>query len=138
MEFRKKLKTRLYIAIAYIIIGIITTAAAFILKIENEFFQSYGIALAVCGILRLRQYIKLTSSEENIRKQEIAESDERNIAIANKARSWAFYFYAMAAGICVIILEIMGMEEIALGVAMSICALIGFYWISYLIIRKKM
>ena len=92
MEFRKKLKTRLYIAIAYIVIGIITTAAAFVLKIENEFFQSYGIALAVCGILRLRQYIKLTSSEENIRKQEIAESDERNIAIANKARSWAFYF----------------------------------------------
>ncbi|MBQ7085945.1 MAG: hypothetical protein IJM96_00545 [Clostridia bacterium] len=138
MEFRKKLKTRLYIAIAYIIIGAITTAVVFGMNIENEFFSAYGIALIICGAVRLRQYIKLTSSEENIRKQEIAESDERNIAIANKARSWAFYFYTLIAGVGIIILEIMGMEEMAFGAAMSICALIVLYWISYYAISRKM
>lgn len=138
MEFRKKLKTRLYVAIAYIIIGISTTAAAEIMNLENEFFFAYGIALIVCGAVRLRQYIKLTSSEENIRKQEIAESDERNIAIANKARSWAFYFYTLIAGVGVIILEIMGKEEAAFGAAMSICALVVLYWGSYHAISRKM
>ncbi|MBQ6836073.1 MAG: hypothetical protein IJO47_03370 [Clostridia bacterium] len=138
MEFRKKLKTRLYIAIAYIIIGAITTAVAFGYNIENEFFSAYGIALIICGAVRLRQYIKLTSSEENIRKQEIAESDERNIAIANKARSWAFYFYVILVGVAVIILEIIGKAEIATAAAMSICALIVLYWISYYAISRKM
>lgn len=138
MEFRKKLKKRLYVAIAYIIIGISTTAAAEIMNLENEFFFAYGIALVVCGIIRLRQYIKLTSSEENIRKQEIAESDERNIAIANKARSWAFSLYVILMGVAVIILEIIGKAEIATAAAISICALIVLYWISYYAISRKM
>ncbi|MBE6988830.1 MAG: hypothetical protein E7432_08690 [Ruminococcaceae bacterium] len=138
MEFRKKLKTRLYIAIAYIIIGAITTAVVFGMNIENEFFSAYGIALIVCGAVRLRQYIKLTSSEENIRKQEIAESDERNIAIMNKARSWAFSLYVILMGVAVIILEIIGKAEIATAAAISICGLVVLYWISYHAISRKM
>jgi len=138
MEFRKKLKTRLYVAIAYIIIGISTTAAAEIMNLENEFFFAYGIALVVCGIIRIRQYIKLTRSEENIRKQEIAENDERNIAIMNKARSWAFSLYVILMGVAVIILEIIGKAEIATAAAISICGLVVLYWISYHAISRKM
>ncbi len=138
MDYKNKLKKRLYVAVAYIVIGAITAGYAIIANMENEFFFAYGIALVVCGIIRIRQYIKLIRSEENMRKQEIAEKDERNIAIMNKARSWAFSLYVIVVGVAVIILEIMGKQDIATAAALSVCVLILLFWVSYHIVARKM
>ena len=138
MEFRKKLKMRLYVAVAYIIIGAITAGYAIVTNVENEFFSAYGIALIVCGIIRIRKHVKLMHNEDAMKQQEIAEKDERNLAIMNKARSWAFSLYIMAVGVAVIILEIMGKQDIATAAALSVCAHVLLHWVSYLIIRKKM
>ncbi|MBP3390209.1 MAG: hypothetical protein J6L58_00770 [Clostridia bacterium] len=137
MDFRKKLRTRLYLAISYIVIGAVMIAASFITKTTNEFVSSFGFALLLIGIVRIRNHFIITKNDETIKKQEIAETDERNISIANRAKSLSFTLYVFAASITVIVLQILEMGELASVIGFTVCALIIIYWISYFIIRKK-
>ena len=137
MDFRKKLRTRLYLAISYIVIGAVMIAASFITKTTNEFVSSFGFALLLIGLVRIRNYFIITKNDETIKKQEIAETDERNISIANRAKSLSFTLYVFAASIAVIVLQILEMGELASVIGFTVCALIIIYWISYFIIRKK-
>ena len=137
MEFKKKMKQRLYIAVSYILLGIVLLLAAFAGKSDNYFFTSFGIALMLMGILRLFQYRKITTSDQALRKRELAESDERNRMIAERARSWAFSFSILGAGILVIVLNLLGRHEEALPFAWCVCGMIAVYWICWNIMRKK-
>ena len=112
-------------------------AASFIMKPDNEFISSFGIALAVVGLVRLRNYVIITRSEERIKKQEILETDERNIFIVNKARSVSFIVYTLLLCVAVIVLSFLNMHQIAMWISLSVFLLIAVYWISYFIIRKK-
>lgn len=137
MDFRKRLKTRLYVAIIYIALGIMMIAGGIITKTDNSFISSFGLILAVMGVVRMRNYLIITGSEERTRKQEIIETDERNVSIVNKARSIAFTAFVLLLGIAVIVLSLLNMMEIAVWISYSIFLLIIIYWISYFIIRKK-
>lgn len=137
MDFKKKLKTRLYLAIAYIIIGLATIIAAFITKTSNEFFSSFGFALIVIGIVRVRSYFIITKSEDNLKKQQIRESDERNVSISTKAKSFSFTLYIILSGIVVIVLQCLKETQHATIIGGTVCALILIYWISYFVINKK-
>ncbi|MBE6573711.1 MAG: hypothetical protein E7652_04885 [Ruminococcaceae bacterium] len=137
MDFKKKLRTRLYNGILYILLGAVMIAGAFIIKTENDFVSSFGFALIVVGIVRIRNYIIITRSEERIRKQEIAETDERNIAIIHKARSITFSIYILLLCVAVIVLSFLKMHQIAMWLSFSVFLLILIYWISYFIIRKR-
>ena len=68
------------------ILGLVMIAAFNIIETENNFLSSFGFALVVIGIVHIRNYIMITKNEETIKKRQIAETDERNIAIANKAK----------------------------------------------------
>ena len=138
MDYKKKLKTRLYTAIAYIFIGIIFSVLYFCGVSENQSVLSLGIALIVMGILRIRQYMKITKDDESIRKQRIAETDERNIAILHKAKSVAFGLYVFIVAIVVIILELLGKSELSTILALNVCAIVLLYWICYWIYQKKL
>ena len=138
MDFKKKLKTRLYIGIIYIVLGIAMIAVAAIAKIENPFISSLGLALAVVGFVRIRNYRLITKDESRIKKQEIAETDERNASIVNKARGAAFIIYIIAACLFVIVTGIIGMTEISAFASYSVASLVAIYWISYFIFQKKM
>ena len=137
MEFKKKLRVRLFIAIGYIVLGLAMGIIFNILKTENSFFSSFGFALVVIGIVQIRNYRIITKDEESIRKREIAESDERNISIANKAKSYAFAIYVVVACVSVILLEIANKTDLAIILSATVSLLILVYWISYFIIRKK-
>jgi len=91
----------------------------------------------VCGLVRVRNYRRITKSDETVRRQEIAETDERNIAIANRAKSWAFALYLMLTSSLVIVLEILNRVELATVLAGSVCALVLLYWGSYWVIRRR-
>jgi len=96
MDFKKKLKLRLYLGIGYILSGLIIIAVSYIIDAKNSYFSSFGLALAVVGIVRIRSYLIITKNEERIKKQQIAETDERNIAIRSKAISISFYIYILS------------------------------------------
>ena len=137
MEFKKKLKTRLYIAVSYIVIGLVLIAADALNHLENQFFFSFGMALTVMGILRLIRHRKITKDEAAIRRQEVVETDERTLMMAEKARSWAFSYSIMIAGIAVIVLSLLGKHDAAQPFAWYVCAEIVLYWVCWLILRKK-
>lgn len=137
MEFKKKLKTRLYIAIIYISLGIMMITGIFAIKTDNDFISSFGFALVVMGIVRLRNYFMITKNEETIKKQQIAETDERNLSILNKAKSATFTIYITLMGTAVIILSLFNMRDIAKYIAYSVCLLVVIYWIAYWIYQKR-
>ena len=137
MDFKKKLKLRLYTAIIYIVLGIAMIMGAIVIKTDNTFISSFGFALAVIGVARIRNYFIITKSEESIKKQMIAETDERNIAISNNAKSIAFTIYTILLCTGVILLSFFDMHDAVQWIAYSVCLLVLIYWIAYLIIRKK-
>lgn len=138
MEFKKKLKQRLYVAISYIALGIILIVGSFITKTEDSFFSSFGLAMVIMGLVRIRNYRIITRNEESVRKQEIAENDERTISIILKAKSAAFSTFIIISCITVIVLSSVNMHEVAKWIGMSVCTLVAIYWIFYWIYQKKL
>ena len=50
MEFKNKLKTRLYLAICYILLGVTMTIVFNVMENPNEYLSTFGLVLAVIGI----------------------------------------------------------------------------------------
>ena len=136
MDFNKKMKIRLWNAILCCLAGIAVCIVSYFTNADN-FFSSFGLAMTVCGIVRLRNYFLITKNEETIKKQRIAESDERNISISEKAKSWVFTIYNCLCGAGVIIFQLLNEKNIANFLAMSVCTMLILYCIIYWIIRKK-
>lgn len=137
MDFKKKLSIRLGLAIAYAVAGLAMMVVFNLIGAPNEYLSTFGFALLVIGVVKIRRHILITKNEDTIRRQEIVESDERNISIANKAKSAAFILYVIAAGVAVVVLQLLQISEIASVLSISICALVVFYWISYFIVNKR-
>lgn len=137
MDYKKKLKSRLYIAITYIALGIMMIAGTFVTKTDNDFISAFGFAMVVMGIVRIRNYFIITKNEETIRKQGIAETDERNLSIQSKAKSATFSIYTMLSGAAVIVLSFLELHEEAKWISYSVLLLVAIYWICYLVYQKK-
>lgn len=137
MDFTKKMKQRLIIAISYIAVGFALILADTLKGFENGFFFSFGITLVVMGLLRLFRYRKITRDDQSLRKQEVEETDERTRMISERAKSWAFSLSITGAGVLVIVLNLLGHHEEALAYARYVCGMVPLYWISFAIIQKK-
>lgn len=137
MEFKKKLKTRLIVAVSYILLGLVLVAVDLMGQTDNYFYFSFGVALVIMGLLRIFRHRKITADEKTIRQQELTESDERTRMIAERARSWTFSLTVTVSGGIVLVLSLLGYHEEALPFAWFVCGMVTVYWICYLIIRKK-
>ncbi len=136
MEFSKKLKLRLCLAVLYTVLGIISIVIYALYK-ENTVLFTFGAAFTAMGILRIASYLRITKDSESIRAKKIAETDERNIAIIGRAKSLAFGIYTFGAAITVIVLELAGKNDLASVIALALCPLIFIYWLSYIILQKR-
>lgn len=137
MDFKKKMKQRLYIAVSYMVLGLILIAADMITGLDNSFFFVFGVALLLMGILRLFHYRKITKDDQSIRKQELVESDELTRLISERAKSWAFSLSITISGIAVIVLSLLGYHDRALPFAWFVCGMVTLYWVCYYIIKQK-
>ena len=137
MEFKKKLKTRLIVAVSYILLGLVLVAVDLMGQTDNYFYASFGFALIIMGLLRIFQHRKITVDERSIRQQELTESDERTRMIAERARSWTFSLTVTLSGAIVLVLNLLGYHDESLPFAWLVCGMVTVYWICYLIIRKK-
>lgn len=137
MEFKKKLKTRLIVAVSYILLGLVLVAVDLMGQTDNYFYSSFGFALIIMGLLRIFRHRKITADERSIRQQELTESDERTRMIAERARSWTFSLTVTLSGAIVLVLSLLGYHDESLPFAWLVCGMVTVYWICYLIIRKK-
>ena len=137
MDFRKKLKARLYLGIFYIVFGIAMIALTFIKHSDNGYFSTLGLAFAVIGVKRIRQYFVITRSEESIRKQEIAETDERFIMLQQKSATLSFTISSVLGAIAIFVLHILDMPVYAGIVSYVICGYILIQVICYFVLARK-
>ena len=137
MEFRKKLKIRLYFAIAYIVIGLLLTVLFNVLENGSEYLSTFGLVLMVVGIARLRNYRRITKTEESVKKQEIMETDERNVEIVKRAKNAAFNVFVILLSIAIIVLQFLDLTVYVQPLFGAMCLLLVIYWVSYWIIRQR-
>ncbi|MBP1581526.1 MAG: hypothetical protein J6A26_03925, partial [Oscillospiraceae bacterium] len=108
MEFKKKLKVRLYYGIGCAVLGIVMMIFGF--WRAEEYVSSLGLMFLIIGIARVIQYRRITQTEESLHQREIAEKDERNVLLWTKARSLTFTIYSIVLALVVIILQLMEIE----------------------------
>ena len=135
MSFEKKLKVRLYTAIAIGIIGIALIVTGFFTQTETV--SSLGLIFFVVGLARVAQYKAITKNADTLKKRKIAETDERNVMIWTKARSLSFTVCIIVAALAIIVLNILGYDMIAQVVSYSMFSFVAIYWICYFIISRK-
>lgn len=136
MNFKKRIKIRLYVGIIYILLGIAMIVSSALTNDNKSFFSSFGLAFIVMGLVKVRNYKLITKNENTLRKQEIAETDERSISIVHKARSTAFTIYILCASLSVIVLALLKFSQIAMWISYAVALLVLIYWICYLIYNK--
>lgn len=137
MELKKKLRKRLCIAVSYLALGIVLNIAAAVTNSANPFLSSFGSCMIVMGLVRILRHVRLVRSDSAVKQQEIAETDERNLMIAERARAWAFSFTVLGGGVVVIVLSLLGYHDIALPFAWLVCGMTLIYWICWHIIQRK-
>ena len=137
MDFQKRMKQRQYIAIFYIVLGLVLIITGLLRHTDNSFIFAFGVAMLVLGILRTAQYRKITVNEQSMRKRELMETDERNRMISERAKSWVFSLSVFIAGVLVIVLSLLGHHELALPISWFVCGMVVLYWICWIIISKK-
>lgn len=137
MDFKNKLKTRLYLAICYILSGITLIVVFNVMDNPNEYLSTFGLVLTVLGIARLVRYLRITKTEETVKKQQILETDERNVAIVNKAKAMTFNVFVILLSITIIVLQFLNFEAYVQILFYVLCAVLVIYWISYYIIRAR-
>lgn len=135
MEFKKKLKVRLYYGIGCAVLGVLMMILGF-LRAE-EYISSMGLMFLIIGIARVIQYRRITQTEESLRQREIAEKDERNVLLWTKARSLTFTIYSIVLALAVIILRLMEVELIPQILAFCLFTMVLIYWICYFALSRK-
>ena len=127
---------RILISIAWIIIGAVLVALAFAGKVDS-FWNGMGSGLLVVGTLQLLRYYRFNKNEAYREKVEIALNDERNHFLRNKAWAWSGYLFILIAAVSCIIFKIIGQEMLSFAASGAVCLMLVFYWISYIVLKRK-
>ena len=127
---------RFIVSILEILIG----AALLVLGLTgvlDEFWEGMGTGLIVVGMLMFIRQIRYRTNAEFKEELDVKEKDERNRFIAMKSWSWAGYTYVLVAAVGTIVAKILGHDDIMMMLSRSVCFILVFYWLFYLILQKK-
>ena len=127
---------RLALGVVYIIIGVLLSVLSFV-SIVDEWWQSFGVAIFIVGIVDIIRYIKYRRNVEYKEKVDLSSSDERNRFLSMKAWSWAGYMFVIISGIGVIGFQIAGLRVWSIACSYCVCLIMILYWISYAILKRK-
>ena len=131
-----KQNIRVIFSVLWIVIGIVLVALAFA-GIVDSFWNGMGRALLVVGVLQLLRFFRFRRNESYREKVEIAETDERNQFIRNKAWAWAGYLFILICALGSIALKLFGQELLSMAAGGSVCLMLVLFWVSHLVLQKK-
>lgn len=120
----------------YILLGA-TLMALGVGEVVDAFWSGMGGGLLGVGIVRLIQLYCLKRDDAYREKMETEAKDERNAFIRNKAWAWAGYLFILIAAVAVIVLQVMGQEQLSMLASGALCLMLVLYWVAYLILRRK-
>ena len=127
---------RFFLSFFWIVLGAVLFVCHASGLIE-EYWSSMGFAFIVVGILQVIRYIRYRTNEEYREKFDTESKDERNRFIANKAWAWAGYLFVLTGGVGAIVFKLMGREDLMMMASGCVCLMICFYWVSFLLLRRK-
>ena len=130
-----KIKSYL-VSCVYILLGCILIGLSFAGMVD-EFWNGMGSALLVVATIQLIRRYRFNKNESYREKIEIAEKDERNHFLRNKAWAWAGYLYVMIMAVACIVLRVVGQDTLSLAASGSVCLMLVLFWISFLILKRK-
>ena len=129
-------RKRLVTYVIYILLGAALMAAGVIGALD-EYWSGMGSGLIFVAILQMIREFRLWKNEAYREKFEIAQTDERNRFIRNKAWAWAGYLFIIVAAISSIVLKIAGQEQLSVAAGYGVGLLVLLYWGSYMVRAKK-
>ena len=127
---------RIIAYVIYIVLGIALLVLSGTGAVD-AFWGGMGTAFLAVAVLRLVWMYRYAKDENYREVVEIEKKDERNHFLRSKAWAWAGYLYIIITGILVIVLKVMGQEQLHQMVAYGMCLMLVLYYGSYLVLRKK-
>jgi uncharacterized membrane protein len=106
-------------------------------QILDSFWSGMGGALIAVGAVREIHILRYRKDEAYREKREIAEQDERNRFLRNKAWARAGYLFVLITAISTIVFKLLGQELLSMAVSFAVSILVLLYWICYLVLKKK-
>lgn len=132
MKYSKKI----WLSGFWCVVGAALIALSFA-GVVDEFWNGMGSGLFVVGLLQVFRQLRYRNNKEYREQVDIALDDERNKYISSKAWAWAGYLYVLIAAVVVVVAKILGYDEISMMAAWSVCFLMTFYWVSYMVLKRK-
>ena len=129
-------KYRMFYHVMLCIIGALFCILGYVEKVDS-IWGAIGFAFVFCSSLRIFRELKMEKNPEYRRKVLVAQYDERNINISEKAASLTFRLSIFCFCIVELILFAFDMIEIGtiLGTVVAIMLLV--YWLSWWYYNKK-
>ena len=103
----------------------------------DSVWLSMGSALIAVGTLQLLNLMRYREDAEYREKVDTEAHDERNAFIRSQAWVWAGTGFVIVGGVLTVLFQILGKQEYATLCGSGVSLLVLFYWISFLILRKK-
>lgn len=131
-----KVNSRLIWYIILILVGaalIITPALGWL----DDFWVGMGGGLIGVAVVRLIMIARYKTNSDYAERVDISNRDERNHYLANKARSWAYYYSILLECIGIIVLRVMEYPELSTLLGFVLCGQLILYWGSWLYLKKR-
>ena len=122
---------------ALLVVGATLYILAELMELIDSFWSGMGLGFVVISGLRLVQIARYKNNDEYAKKITVANNDERNQFLSNKARSTAFYNSILLEAIVGIVLHIIGKAEIAQVILTVLCGQLIIYWVTYVFLKSK-
>ena len=103
----------------------------------DDYWHGMGTALFVVGVFQMLRWIRYYKDQNYREKIDVEAGDERNRFISSKAWAWAGYLYVMIAAVGSIVLKICGQDDLSMMASCSMAFLVGLYWVSYMVLKRK-
>ncbi|MBQ6784916.1 MAG: hypothetical protein IJO82_03835 [Clostridia bacterium] len=128
---------KLALSIFWVVLGI-TLLVLNLVGVLDDLYSSMGIALIIVGGLQVWRNLKYRRDPEYREKIDIAAGDERNRAIRMQSWAWAGYIVVLGEMVASLVAFFMGQILVQRVLMLSACALLVIYWVTYVILSKKM
>lgn len=112
-------------------------AVGMILVKDNEFISSMGVALLTVTAALFIKKLPIFLNAEKYKEYLIANKDERNVHLARKSQSYAFWITLMAETALLIALGFLDKTLYANMIAYLICFELAVYLVTYYILRAR-
>ena len=103
----------------------------------DEFWSGMGIGLIVVSVLNLIRFARYKTDPAYAERISVRNRDERNRYLAEKARSFSFFYSVLAECLAIIVLRVAAHPQLSTAVGFVLCAQLVLYWVSWLCLRRK-